>query len=193
MGGVDWERAAMLQDFTYPWQGDVPSPMKFQALWDDNKFYFKFTVACKDPVTSRLTDHKLEVVNSDRVEIFFRENDKMSPYFCLEMDSAGRVLDYQAWYYRKFDYAWEWPGAGLLQVKSGRFENGYSVEGSMTLESLRSMNLLQHQKLQAGLYRGECSKPSSGNMQFSWISWIKPGSPKPDFHIPSSFGEIVLA
>jgi hypothetical protein len=46
---------------------------------------------------------KLEVVNSERVEIFFRKDEALTPYYGLELDANGRVLDYEAEYHRKFN------------------------------------------------------------------------------------------
>ena len=60
------------------------------------------------------------------------------------------------------------------------------------MESLKELNLLNNNELQAGLFRGECLKIRDPESSFSWISWIKPESVRPDFHIPSSFGVIKL-
>ncbi len=134
----------------------------------------------------------MEVVDSDRVEIFFRSDDRLDPYYCLEMDPLGRVLDYRASFYRKFEYEWQWPGRNQLQIKSNYAHSGYIVEGSITMASLKELNLLNNNELQAGLFRGECLKVRDPESSFSWISWIKPESVRPDFHIPSSFGVIKL-
>jgi hypothetical protein len=106
------------------------------------------------------------------------------------MDPMGRVLDYKAVFYRIFDYEWTWPGSHQLNVKSAFTASGYIVEGSITLDSLRELGLLNGNEIQAGLYRGECL--SLRDHEFAWISWVKPSSDRPDFHIPSSFGVIRL-
>jgi len=131
----------------------------------------------------------MSVLNSDRVEIFFRSDAKMSPYFCLEMDPVSRVLDYKAEFYRKFDYKWSWVG---IIVRSEYTLNGYRVWGAITLKSLAGYNLINDNKIQAGLFRGKCICREPGKNEFKWISWIKPDSEKPDFHIESSFGELVM-
>jgi hypothetical protein len=134
----------------------------------------------------------MEVVDSDRVEIFFKSDDRLDPYYCLEMDPLGRVLDYRASFYRKFEYNWQWPGSNQLQIKSDYTDQGYTIEGSITMASLKELNLLKNNELQAGLFRGECLKMRDPESTFSWISWIKPESVRPDFHIPSSFAVIKL-
>ncbi len=166
--------------------------MSFRALWDDDRFYFRFDVESILVRTYLAENHKMEVLDSDRVEIFFRRNDRLDPYYCLEIDALGRVLDYRASFYRIFEYEWQWPGNNQLKVESAQIESGYIVEGSITLASLRDLALLDNNELQAGLFRGECLKVRDPQSGFSWISWVKPDSDQPDFHIPSSFGVINL-
>jgi hypothetical protein len=161
-------------------------------MWDDVRFYFRFDVETTLALTYVHDNNKMEVVDSDRVEIFFRHDDRLETYYCLEMDPLSRVLDYKAGFYRKFDYNWQWPGNNQLHVQSGYTEVGYIVEGSITLASLRELDLLNNNKLQAGLFRGECLKVRDPQSRFTWISWVKPESERPDFHIPSSFGVINL-
>jgi hypothetical protein len=166
--------------------------MTFRALWDDARFHFRFDVETPRALTYVHENNKIEVVDSDRVEIFFKSDDRLDPYYCLEMDPLGRILDYRASFYRKFEYEWQWPGNNQLQIHSNFTEQGYRVEGSITLASLNDLNLLNDNILQAGLFRGECLKVRDPDSAFAWISWVKPDSPRPDFHIPSSFGVIQL-
>jgi hypothetical protein len=189
---LNLEESLILSDFSYPWSSNPSPAMSFRALWDDDRFYFRFDVEAGVVRTFIKDNHKMEVVNSDRVEIFFRRNERLDPYYCLEMDAHGRVLDYRATFYRIFEYEWQWPGKNQLKVESSKTESGYKVEGSITLASLRELDLLNNDKLQAGLFRGECLEASDTQASFSWISWIKPDSDHPDFHIPSSFGVIEL-
>ena len=166
--------------------------MSFRALWDDARFYFRFDVQTPRALTYVQDNNKMEVVDSDRVEIFFRSDERLNPYYCLEMDPLGRVLDYRAHFYRKFDYEWQWPGINPLEIHSDFTRSGYTVEGSITMESLRKLNLLTNNELQIGLFRGECLKVLDPKSSFDWISWVKPDSNRPDFHIPSSFGVVNL-
>ena len=188
----DWTNANKLHDFIYPWQDEVPPATNFQAVHDGYKFYFRFEVEDDNILTYRNTDHKEEVVYSDRVEIFFAKDDQMSPYFCLEMDAAGRVLDYEAHYYRKVNFNWQWPENGL-SVVSTRSPKGYTIEGSISLASLKTLGILNAGRIRAGLFRGECVALNGKNADLRWISWVDPGTTKPDFHVPSAFGVIELA
>lgn len=188
----DWSSANLLRDFTYPWISETVPKMSFRALWDDLRFYFRFDVEDKNVFTVSETNHKMEVLNSDRVEIFFRINSRLNPYYCLEIDPLGRILDYKAFYYRRFDYKWQWPGKKQIMVHVSQTDPGYCVEGWLTLYSLRKLLLLQNNTLQAGLFRGQCLGLNEEKGRFRWISWVPPSSEKPDFHIPSSFGMIRL-
>jgi hypothetical protein len=182
-----WEKSLAMTSFIYPWNPEAPPATIFRALHDKKYFYFRFDVIDTDILTEKGEKDKMAVLNSDRVEIFFRSDKDMNPYYGLEMDPAGRVLDYTAKFYRKFDYNWTWVG---ITVRSAYTLNGYRIWGSIPLESLREMSLLHDNTLQAGLFRGKCIRSSEGEVFFKWISWVQPDSDQPDFHIPSAFGEI---
>lgn len=189
-----WEDATPMSNFTYPWREETPPKTTFKALWDDTYFYFLYRAEDADIVLNMeegISD-KMRAVASDRVEIFFKSDDKMDPYYSLELDAMARVFDSKGKYHRNIDKDWTWP-EGELVVKSSRDEEGYWVEGSISLKSLRDLGmLLDGNLLKAGLYRGEYVRMEKEEIDIKWISWIKPDSETPDFHIPSSFGKIKL-
>jgi len=186
-----WASAYELADFDYPWEKDTPPPTKFRALHNDDWLYVLFEV--HDPNVNILQDKndKSEVASSSRAEIFFKRDDKLTPYYCLEIDPLARVLDYEGTYHRKFDLNWNWP-VGHIVVKTGKIIDGYTVELAISKSSLNGLGLLKGNILETGLYRADCSVNTAGNYTFKWISWIKPDSKTPDFHIPSSFGILRL-
>lgn len=191
---LNWEQAPAVTQFIYPWRTEEVPFTSFKALWDDRYFYFLFQVEDAEIITqidSSLSD-EMQAVNSDRVEIFFKADDQMDPYYSLEMDALGRVLDTEGHNYRKVDFDWDWP-QGELSVTSFTEKKGYVVQGSISLLSLRRLGMLREDMiLQAGLYRGEYISKGQHETSVKWISWIKPDSKKPDFHIPSSFGLLHL-
>jgi hypothetical protein len=186
-----WRDATEVTGFTYPWRDDQPPATRFKALWDDEHFYFLYRAADTEIIAKTANGGERDVVNSDRVEIFFKSDDRMDPYYALEMDALGRVLDTEGRFYRNIDYQWQWP-AGHLILKASTDSEGYWVEGSISLASLRTLGLLQGRELKAGLYRGEYLTNADGETEVRWISWVTPDSEKPDFHIPSSFGLLTL-
>ena len=189
---VDWQQAELLSDFISPWQ-DAPAHTTFRALWDDNNLYFRFDVVEPNIMVYSDTNDEQEVVRSERVEIFFRQNEDLNPYYCLEMDASGRVFDYQAAHYRQFKPGWSWP-EGQLEVKASNSSDGYKVTGRVSLQSLKNLGLLNDHKLQVGLFRGRrtSQQESGSDADFHWISWIHPETAEPDFHVASSFGQLLL-
>jgi hypothetical protein len=184
-----WQNSTALTSFILPWNNEAPPTTIFRALADTKRFYFRFDVIDTNIIVSKDKSGKMAVLDSDRVEIFFRSDEKMALYYGFEMDPAGRVLDYKAGFYRKFDYSWS---LDSVTVRSEYTINGYRVWGCFPLDVLRDLNLLKDNKLQVGLFRGKCIAEAGGAVSFKWISWVRPDSETPDFHLPSAFGELRL-
>ena len=60
------------------------------------------------------------------------------------------------------------------------------------MESLKHLGLLNDMQLQTGLFRGKCLELDIAKENMKWISWMKPDSVHPDFHIASAFGVLQL-
>ncbi len=189
-----WEEAIVLTDFQYPWREEEPPKTTFRALWDEAYLYLLYRAEDANIVTKMKGMGERDVVNSDRVEIFFKADDRMNPYYSLELDALGRILDTEGRFPRNIDFDWNWP-KGQLTVKASVDEEGYWVEASISMASLRQLGMWQPGQpfLHAGLYRGEYVEDPAGKTIVKWISWVHPDSPTPDFHIPSSFGKLLLA
>lgn len=186
-----WNKAHVLTDFSFPWESDKAPATSFSALWDGQWLYCLYRVPDDSVITLVKKNDKLEVGASDRVEIFMTPDSAMTPYYCLEMDATGRVLDYRAFYYRKMDYTWQWPQQQCI-IKTTASKEGYIVEIAISIQSLQNLGLLQNKRLRAGLFRAEGKSIQAGKASLRWISWVKPNSAKPDFHIPSAFGTLIL-
>lgn len=189
----EWKKAVELSDFLYPWEpGEKKSTsLTFKAMHSKDWFYCLYEVKDSDIKIYVKSNDKSEVARSERVEIFFRKDDRLSTYYGLELDPLARVLDYEAEYHRKFNSNWTWP-AGKLIVKSNRTKEGYTVEVAIEKASLKSLGLLSGKKIEAGIFRAECDDINGSEEAMKWISWLKPDSKTPDFHIPSSFGILLL-
>lgn len=189
-----WRKATLLQDFSLPWKSEKPQETLFRALYDKNYIYLRYDVKDDEILIYSKTGKKDDVMYSDRVEIFFRKNEKLDQYYCLEIDPNGKVLDYSAEYYRKFDFTWSWPKKQLV-IKTNIHKNGYRVNVKISLESLRKLGLLNNNRIEAGIFRGDCIKFPTGNeinATIKWISWVDPETKSPDFHVPTSFGVLEL-
>jgi len=186
-----WHKAGILKDFVYPWDSAAAPGTSFSAIWDGKWLYGLYKVQDDSVITLVKKNDKMEVGASDRVEIFLARNDSMNPYYCLEMDADGRVLDYNAVYYRKMNYPWTWPKEQLV-IKASRVSDGYILAFAISIHSLKELGLLQNGRLHAGLFRAECKGMVNGRADLRWISWIRPATVQPDFHTPSAFGTLVL-
>ncbi len=186
---LGWEKVEPLNDFQYPWISDKKPVMSFKGCWDDEHFFFRFDVVDENILVFHDTDKKDEVEMSDRAEIFFRINDKLSPYYCLEMDPDGRILDYEAHYYRNINKLWSWP-KGQLKIITERNSASYVVQGQISITSLKDLNIWKNGVVQAGLFRGDCISLNGRKAVLEWVSWVHPETKDPDFHVPSSFGEL---
>lgn len=187
-----WTKATKLNDFSYPWNQGTPPPMTFQGLHDKDWIYGLYVVHDTKKInlyTDKNTKH--DVLKSDRVEIFMRQDANMDPYYGMEMDPLGRNYDYVARHYRNSDNTWSWPKDDI-QLKTNMTPEGYTLEFALSKKSLKKLGLLKRNKIEAGLFRGECVELKDGNAEFKWISWVTPASKTPDFHIPSSFGVLKL-
>lgn len=188
----DWAIAALLRDFSSPWLEVEETGVNFRALHDGVYLYFRFDVQESNILIYEKDHTKFDVLNSERVEIFFRQDPELKRYYGLEMDPLGRVYDYQSSYYRQSDKNWGWP-EGHLQLETGRTGTGYWLQGQISFESLRSLQLIHDGGyLQAGLYRGRCLEIQGDKATFNWITWVDPQTEQPDFHVPSSFGCLQL-
>lgn len=181
-----WEKAEVLTDFVYPWNKEVPPATEFRALWDKDAIYFRFNVVDDDIQLSNDPDKDAAVLASDRVELFFSTGKELKPYYTMEIDSAGRVFDAQANFYRQIDADWNWKS---LKTHGQNTKDGYTVIGKVDLSELDNLNLLlgdNKRELMCAILRGEFSQ---GEPQMrKWISWVNPKTDKPDFHIPAAFG-----
>ena len=212
LDGPDWTPAHVETRFAFPWQPAAAPPTEFRAVYDAAALYFAFRVQDADVVVLDTLRDKQDVVLEDRVELFFSRDDRMSEYYCLEVDPLGRTYDYRGAYYRRFDPAWQWPG---LETRGVLRADGYEVAGRIPLASFATLGfapLRAGVRIRCGLYRAEFSHARSGAPAVrrdsihtqgrwsagpppieDWISWVDPGTPHPDFHVPASLGWLELA
>ncbi len=187
-----WEQANLETGFAYPWEDRPVSRTEFRALFDDWALYFAFSVEDDDIVLAEDYRGKDDVVREDRVELFFALDDELADYFCLEIDPLGRVLDYRAAHYRRFDRSWTFPG---FDVVGHPTDDGYRVEGLIPLRSLQSLGFPSPdsgQPIKFGIYRADFRHTDGPEWTEHWISWVDPQTEEPDFHVPGSFGSLVM-
>lgn len=186
-----WEKANFLTDFSSPWKDDPISKIEFKALHDANNLYFNFKVFDTNIYIDQKDDGFESIGNSDRVELFFRTNELLNPYYCLEIDTKGRIMDFKALPNKDFDFDWKWPKEDI-EVKALKDEDSFTVEGRISIQSLKDLNLIQNNILEVGVFRAKFSLAENLQYEPTWISWVNPNIETPNFHIASSFGKFVL-
>jgi hypothetical protein len=189
---VLWEKANCLTDFSSPWKKDSISKIEFRAMWDLENFYFNFRVFDTEIYIDKKDDSLESIGNSDRVELFFRTNESLNPYYCLEIDTKGRIMDFKAYPNKDFDFSWKW-SKDDIEVKTSKDEISFTVEGRISIQSLNDLSLIQNNTIEAGVFRAKFSLVENLQYEPTWISWVDPNTETPNFHIASSFGKFVLA
>lgn len=203
----EWLLANPETHFVFPWVDKKAPFTEFRALCDHKYLWFTFRVQDPDVVVlDKLRDEEDEVFE-DRLEMYFSKDDQLKDYYCIEIDSRGRVFDYRGSFYRKLDTKWNWPD---VQTAGSSLPDGYVVEGRIRLSSFKKLGFKEIQpgsKIRFGMYRAEFSHDRSGKKVEQtatlhnlgrkvegpppieeWMSWIDPQVKDPDFHIPATFG-----
>ncbi len=190
-----WKKADVLDDFSQPWRSEPMQGTIFRALHSDKYLYLRYDVKDSDLVIYNDYQKKRDIVRSDRVEIFFRKDPELKKYYCLEVDPNGAILDFAAAHYRLLDDDWYWP-EGHLFTNGTILEGGYRLDMTISKESLKNLGLLRDDVLEAGIFRADTDVlPDAENPDgdFKWITWVDPQTENPDFHVPTSFGKLLLA
>lgn len=183
-----WKGSNELKSFSSPWSDVVIQRTQFKALYDEENLYFLFTVEDDDIIAAQERSGKEQnPLYSDRVELFFSANENMDPYFTLEIDSEGRLFDAAGFKPGKVDVKWDWDKDDI-DIASDVSKHAYSVEGRISLSSLKRLELLNTDFIYCGVMRAEYKN----DVEVQWITWIDPGTKSPNFHHPKIFGRLVL-
>ena len=183
----DWKIAPAVTGLTAPWDGAEKDGTAFYVCHDKKNLYFLYVVS---DTTLVYNDEKTEasVGNGDRIEFFMSKDPEMKTYYCAEIDPQGKVMDYEAHAYRKFDFSWDFKDLKLATYVG---KDSYRVEGSISLKSLKALGLVSPDgEIRMGVYRADYFGDAGDRV--IWSSWIVPDAAEPDFHIPSSLGILKL-
>jgi hypothetical protein len=184
-----WQHSHSLRHFRFPWSERPAPSTQFRAVADGTRLYFAFEAEDDDVVVATNFGGEHTVDREDRVEIFFARDAALEGYYCLEIDPLGRVHDYAARHYRRFDSDWTCQG---LRAAGRIRPGGYVVEGSLPLATLSEClgrPIEPGSMLRIGLFRAEFRRDTQGDANDNWLSWVQPGTATPDFHVASAFAE----
>jgi len=186
-----WGSADVLTDFISAWDKEPVKKIEFKSLWDTDNFFFYFKVYDNKVHINKTDDSVDSIGESDRVELFFRSDANLSPYYCFEIDPTPRIMDFIAYPNRNFDFNWDWPKQDIF-VKSEIKEDYFIVEGAISLASLKKFDLIKNNKIETGVFRAKYNEQKDGNFEPTWISWVNPNTETPDFHTATAFGILHL-
>lgn len=186
-----WKEADVLSDFISAWDKEPVKKIEFRSLWSSEKLFFNFKVYDNQVHIDKKDNSVESIGNSDRVELFFRSDANLNPYYCLEIDPTPRVMDFMAHPNKQFDFDWNWPKDDIL-VKSSINKDFFTVEIAISLTSLQKFNLIKNNKIETGIFRAKFNKMENLTFEPTWISWVNPKTETPNFHAPTSFGELHL-
>jgi hypothetical protein len=169
--------------------GAKAGPTQAWLQWNDAGLWFAFgahdtTIVAAPPTGD---EHAADV--QDRVEIFLWPQNSRR-YFCLEIAPDGAVHDYAARIYRRFDDSWTPAGARLA---ARRAVDGYTVEGLIPAAALHTMGVSSWKpgtRLDLGLYRADFRPEAPEDP--TWLTWVEPNLPQPDFHVRATFAPVEL-
>jgi Carbohydrate family 9 binding domain-like len=186
-----WNTATTVTDFVSAWDNKEPEKIEFKALWDSENLYFCFKVYDNSVHIDKSDDSIDSIGNSDRVELFFRTDQSLNPYYCLEIDPTPRIMDFKAYPDKKFDFGWSWLKEDLI-VKSNISRDYFTVEIKISIASFQKLNLIKDNKIETGIFRAKYNKQENSNFEPTWISWVNPITETPNFHTPTVFGVLNL-
>ncbi|MDR0628118.1 MAG: carbohydrate-binding family 9-like protein [Treponema sp.] len=196
-----WDRVPAIGNFVLPWEDDVAPATVFKAYHDADNLYFSFVLEDEDIVSAEEVEDEAGVDSLDAVHLFFASHQidrpregELPPYYVVSLDALGHVHDYSVVYYlRDQDNDWAFTDQ---QVAGRIFDDRYSVEGVIPLESFRELGLLSDDNetsFLVGLFRSDWSTDGEEPRWISWIDDLASVTETPDIHLAASFGRFRLA
>lgn len=159
-----------------PWDG-LDDDTRFRCFTDQDFFYFFFEV--NEPTLTLTVPYtgERDVDPEDRVEVFFSPREEMDIYYCAEIDPAGNIMDYEAKYYREFDYDWDFD---TMEVLTRIEDDSYIVSGRVSRKELTDLGIDLEKGFRMGVFRADFRPDGSVN----WYSAVPTADKSPDFHKP---------
>lgn len=186
-----WGTANNLTDFSAPWNSEPIKKTEFKALHNSEYIFFLFKVDDSHTHIHPSKNNNESINNSDRVELFFRSDASLNPYYCIEIDPNSRLMDFKATPNKQFDFNWSWPSK-YIEIKSSIQPTYFTVEIAISIAALTKFHLLKNGQIETGIFRVKYNPDLQGDYEPTWITWVNPNTKTPNFHTSTSFGIINL-
>jgi hypothetical protein len=189
-----WSKARPVGPFLNSVDGS-PSPIKTEAkiLYDDKFIYFAFRNTDEN-IWATMTKRDAHLWEEEVVEVFVQADPKQTSYIELEVNPLGAMIDiflldirkplhYESWNSEKLQWAVQVDGT--VDGKPGDKE--WTCEIALPLEDVipaPNTPPKPGDRWRVALYRIEQLPMRAG---LAWSPTLKP-----DFHVPSRFGEVVF-
>jgi len=190
-----WKNISTFKNFVSPWNDKPFGETTFQYQNDATWFYFLFKVMDKD---IQLCDTSLNeaqnVLQSDRVELFFAKDSLMQPYYTFEVDAANRLFDARCFIIpenkmqpKQINANWQ-IDKNDLHFTAIQTKKGYQVEGRIAMSFLQNEQLINNNQIWCGMQRANFSATNSTQ----WICAKDPKTNTPDFHCWGVFVRLLV-
>jgi len=198
-----WKLADRAPVDQYPWRKpEDPAPPRAEArlLYSARRLYVRFH-AVERSVVARSLEYQGPVCQDSCVEFFVAPAG--ADYLNFEINCIGTLLLFHCRSYRRFEPVPAGRAAGIsiaTSLPKGRAipepapcpANGYVVEYSVPF-SFFSEETGCAPPQPGTVWKANFYKCADLGAEPAWGSWSPVGTPKPDFHCPEFFGELLFA
>ena len=166
-----WNSANVINGFIYPWKPEKAQPTTFRALHDGEYLYLAYQMVDDVIIAPDFVSDERDLIEQDRVEIYFAPDKMTSNYYCIEMDVKGRKLDYMGKYHRQFNFSWEFDDIEHKGIYTGE---GYQIEAAISLNALDDLGVIKNNAFSAGVYRADFHYDQDSSVVHVYASWLDP-------------------
>ena len=191
-----WKQAKPVGDFHFNWwTGGEKEQTVAKILWDDDNLYVGYYCLDKH-IAASVTERHGPVSRDDCVEIFISPNpDKVHNYYGFEMNAIGTMLNFIRADWWRGGRRSEPRGVRLWTSHQGRSlkkdtpgEDHWILEVSIPFSNFKR-DAAHTPPRDGDRWRVNLNR-SGGVTNAQYSTWSPVDTPRPNFHVPESFGWI---
>lgn len=189
---ANWKRAIEISTDTY-WSGEPAPPgrhFKTKLLWSDSALYVRFEATQAEPLIVNgnpdLAKKTMGLWERDVCEIFIAPDRSLpNRYFEFEIAPTGEWLDL----------------AILIKGEERETDSNYS-SGMLSAASIKNDTVVMVIKVpwtafgekpaDGDIWAGNLFRCVGQGLERGYLAWRPTKTAKPNFHVPSAFGELVF-
>lgn len=191
-----WRQAPSAGDFHFNWWKEgAKEQTVVKLLWDDQNLYLGYY--CHDRhISATVTERHGPVSRDDCVEVFLSPNpEKVRNYYGFEINVIGTMLNFirADWY--KGPFHWEPEEVryrtsfhGLPEKRESPDDDHWILELAIPFTNFEK-DAAHTPPLDGDTWRLNLNR-AGGITNAQYSTWSPVASPKPNFHVPESFGRV---